>query len=206
MKLPDSKCVYVFHNPLVGYTKIGVSKSLLERRETIERVSGMSITHYYSTYPLSNYKDIESKAHDYFAESRCLGEWFNIDPKDAKDYLISVFDKYVFDSVFRSYKLGLSVSSIARSFGVSRAAINNHIDKLSDYIEDSLELPENKKDFGLRLDGEVVYDVPMGAKNIKKHIYKYNDDYYVKKFHKGGWRILKFEDELSCEACLDGMK
>ena len=62
-----------------GLVKIGISKDVDFRRKTLECVGGYFITDIYSTLSIQKAINVESQLHDYFANSRKVGEWFEID-------------------------------------------------------------------------------------------------------------------------------
>ena len=82
----NQKCVYVLLSD-EGPVKIGVSREVKRRKQTIETTAGIIAADFFFTAPLSNYGIIESRCHKHFNEKRKRGEWFNIPYEEAVAYV-----------------------------------------------------------------------------------------------------------------------
>lgn len=82
------KSVYLFYLDN-GTVKIGISKNVLKRRQTISQSSGLNINIWYQTQPMpeSQALDIESRCHEHFSSYRSKGEFFRISLREASKYL-----------------------------------------------------------------------------------------------------------------------
>ena len=128
MKLEKAQAVYVIYNPLLQYTKIGISENPQIRKRTLETACGCELELFYSTDHFINASEIELSCHLHHKESRLLGEWFKCSKEDAQTTVIRLSKKGIKDKIIEDYKEGKSISSIADKTGVTRQAI---ISKLS---------------------------------------------------------------------------
>lgn len=127
MKLEKSQVVYVIYNPLLQYTKIGISENPQIRKRTLETACGCELELFYYTDHFVNASEIELSCHLYHKNSRLLGEWFKCGKEEAQATVIKMANKGHKDKIIEAYKEGKSISSIADKMGVTRQAIINKL-------------------------------------------------------------------------------
>ncbi|EPY7113839.1 GIY-YIG nuclease family protein [Klebsiella variicola] len=76
------KYVYVMQSA-TGLVKIGVSKSVRQRRKHLENQSGVGVKVIATFGPFNAATRLERMVHDLFSATRESGEWFTIKAKDA---------------------------------------------------------------------------------------------------------------------------
>ena len=69
-------CVYIIESD--GCIKIGKTKNIAQRINTLRNQSGRKFLRFCHTEQCKNYGEIEIAMHKEFSESRTVGEWFNI--------------------------------------------------------------------------------------------------------------------------------
>lgn len=183
MKLSKAKCVYIFHNKLLGQIKIGISSNVKSRLGSIICSSGMEVDLYHSTKPILNYLEVENNIHEYFKNKRAIGEWFKIEPEIALEYIVSINHKFEVDPIYLEFEKNNNYNQIARHFGVSRPAIKKRLNKFQ----------ETKKNIIKSYGENRVESIPTRSNYIGNNIYEKEGLYYLQKWIKGvGFIILKF--------------
>lgn len=82
--------VYCFYNSLTGYSKIGMTKKLDQRKYSLECSSGVPLD-FLAAMKCSDYGQCEHKLHVLFSENRMTGEWFSLD-KPIRDNMRYYFE------------------------------------------------------------------------------------------------------------------
>ena len=77
-----------------GKVKIGISKNVDKRIQSIECSKEVCILKVYKTDMCANPYTVERKCHDFFKEKRVFGEWFDIRFEDAVSCICETFEKY----------------------------------------------------------------------------------------------------------------
>lgn len=149
--LHKAKSVYVLLAD-DGSVKIGVSNNVSHRKHTLENYTGKTIVNYFYTNQCSNSFKIESMAHDYFSKDKIYGEWFNIDFRDACEYVKNLYDNFATYS-YRNRED--DIKNIDRMFDNVHLTRKDKIsdvdsikEKLQKYVEKGIldHVPENFND------------------------------------------------------------
>lgn len=81
------KVVYVILNEETNRVKIGITGNVEDRLANIISQAGCCMKLSYTTPRLKYAKELEQSAHRYFDKKRYLGEWFDISPFEAINFL-----------------------------------------------------------------------------------------------------------------------
>lgn len=110
-QISEQKYVYLYRNQLSNLCKIGIATNPRERLRELQRASGLEIQ---SLIVIELQKEvdeasvfIENFLHNYFYESRTLGEWFNLTIKDIlaiRSVFWSIEGDMIWDNI-KSYLL-----------------------------------------------------------------------------------------------------
>lgn len=104
------KRIYVLENEN-GLVKIGVSKTVESRVNTLSKQGGFTVKNLYFTELCSNHFNIERIIHVNLSECRRNGEWFEVKFEDA----VSIVDKY-FELYAKFGKVEKDYSAMADRF------------------------------------------------------------------------------------------
>ena len=90
--------VYILHDPISGWYKIGKSKNAIKRKKNIEQ-SLVSSFYFASIFHLSidsnsTHSKLEADLHRKFKRIKASGEWFNLTKKDLKEAAAYVNENY----------------------------------------------------------------------------------------------------------------
>lgn len=190
------KAVYIFHSTERDIIKIGVSDNPKRRNCSIRTCHGSNVDIYHLTPPLINWKEMEMKCHDYFADRRKLGEWFDVKPCEAKKYLFSICNLFEVDPIMIYYLNHMDQVKTALKFNLELSEFSQKINEWTNSNPSLL-----KKDYGVHLKGKPIsrkFDYRIKGfyekvcTNIEKH--KERDFYVLKHYFKGeGFREFYFE-------------
>ena len=93
-KKNNMRKVYVLVNPDNHRVKIGITENIEQRLLSLKHASGSEIYVYYLSKWLYSATALEKNAHKHFQSRRYIGEWFNISPEEAAEYIKNNEDNY----------------------------------------------------------------------------------------------------------------
>jgi predicted GIY-YIG superfamily endonuclease len=123
----NTKAIYLIENMENGRIKIGVSDNPSKRIKSLMSQGGCLMTLRYESHQITNFSKIESDLHSMFVESRFVGEWFNIDLKEAKNAVKRLVKNRHDCLIIRHFEEGKPIGEIAKFNNVSRTAIVNYL-------------------------------------------------------------------------------
>ena len=135
----DTKSVYIIYNVEVKRTKIGYSSNIEQRLNSLRFQSWCGLRLIYNTKPIYNYADVEKNMHNLFSDRRVVGEWFNIDYKQAVIRLKALVSDDDVCRIVKSYESGKNATRIANSMGVSRSGVVKYLQGKGYMIKKSKE-------------------------------------------------------------------
>lgn len=123
-----NKHIYVIRNKENGRVKIGITEDIKIRLSSLQNQCGCYLELLYLSPETIEAEQIEKELHQYFAEYRYLGEWFNVDYN-------SVLDKITFDyaHLMRASKIKNKVTKITtltKSVMLSKDAITSRMQRV----------------------------------------------------------------------------
>ena len=146
MKIADKTgSVYVILNLELPRVKIGFSNNPEKRLMSLSTQGGCKLRLCYYTPPITDYKEVEAKMHDYFRDVRIRGEWFNLSPEEAIKKLKTLVDSNNLSDIVKMYNEGYNVSQISRKKNCSRAAIIKHLKAYGVYNENNFKAKGKSK-------------------------------------------------------------
>lgn len=126
----SEQCIYVIHNKEFNISKIGISTTPERRKMDLQIGCGCLLDVCYTSIYIKDAVYYEGLVHDHFKDKCKMGEWFNIQPEEAIPVIKDVLKAALSDNIINSYNNGLSITKIAKDYGVTRQAI---IGKLKRY-------------------------------------------------------------------------
>lgn len=94
--MKERKALYVVSHEYTSLTKIGVSKSLQTRINSIRTSIGADLTIYYESPSIDNWREIELEVIKKFKTKETAGEWVLATPQEIIDYIKTI--EYKFDN------------------------------------------------------------------------------------------------------------
>lgn len=112
ISIGDGGHVYLFYNKNTRLYKIGISHNYVSRLKQLIAQSGCEIKNVITLELESGYDErrdiIESSLHEYFAENRKKGEWFNFNVKDLiaiENLFYKIGGQYIYGSLKKHFGL-----------------------------------------------------------------------------------------------------
>jgi Mor family transcriptional regulator len=188
--------IYVIHNYEYNIIKIGVTTNLPARLKSLISSSGFDLKVVYTTNPIKNYFEIESKVHIFFKTKRRLNtEWFNVKPKEAISYIKEIQKNLEIHSLCLEYLSGKTISELAKRYDVSRAYVSKILTQWNIYKKEIspivkktykkeitlLKIPRKDKKINKNKDVENDFVPSKYRKNIRfyrisTNLYKHKED------------------------------
>lgn len=123
----DTRSIYIIYNKELRRTKIGYSVNPVERIRTLQMQAGCDMKLIYHTRPVYNYTSLEAGMHEYFRDSRFLGEWFKIHFKRPLEVLKNMVGGYEVCKIITMFDNGLNPTEIAHKLDVSRSGVVKYL-------------------------------------------------------------------------------
>lgn len=92
--MKERKALYVVSHEYTSLTKIGVSKSLQTRINSIRTSIGADLTIYYESPSMDNWREIELEVIRNFKTKETAGEWVLATPQEIIEYIKTIEHKF----------------------------------------------------------------------------------------------------------------
>jgi hypothetical protein len=113
----ERKALYVATHEFTTLTKIGVSKTISSRMNSIRTAVGCELTVYYESPLMDNWREIELEVIGKFKTNKTSGEWVNTTPKEIIKFIKTI--EYKFnnpDYCFEENKIDKQQELIVQTF------------------------------------------------------------------------------------------
>jgi len=121
--LLDYGCVYLLYCAETDRVKIGSTRNVTTRFNSIATSSPSKLIIYYTSPPIQFYGKLEKAAHKKFKADRYIGEWFNSNRLDVKDFIVNGCKNSENPTIYNMFIDGDNPTKIANHFNVSRSNI-----------------------------------------------------------------------------------
>jgi len=146
MKYILNKSLYLIYNKEIKRIKIGITNDINSRLSSLKCSSGCELELIYCSEKLKNSEYVEKKLHDFYKDSRHIGEWFNcVDVNPIIEFSKIYIEKYGVKEIEKK-------DDIKDEFYIksSNTKILNNINfAIYERVSENLYIDKNKKQYNI---------------------------------------------------------